>query len=293
MSLVVNNTVSIWEDQEKLKEIRKIVSATPLTDMEFTCLIELGKATQLNPFLKEIWAVKYKQGTSANIFIGRDGYRKAAQRHPDYEWHEPVALYENDIFKRIGGEIHHEYNMKNRGELLGAYCLIKRKSSARPVCVEVSLQEYSTGQSMWRDAKSGGKPETMIKKVAEAQALRMCFQEMFQGTYSDSEVIKEEKPLHLVDGLTQTDKLNNILGESIIDEETGELMQNDSQENAHDPISENQINALYAIMTEKEFSQERIDKIIDYILTKYKITNLFELTNEQAQKILSKLKEKQ
>ena len=45
------------------------------------------------------------------------------------------------------------------------------------------MEEYSLPQSLWKS-----KPETMIKKVAEAQALRQSFQEVFAGTYSYAEI---------------------------------------------------------------------------------------------------------
>lgn len=44
------------------------------------------------------------------------------------------------------------------------------------------MSEYNTGRSVWAQ-----KPSTMIKKVAEAQVLRMTFQELFAGTYDESE----------------------------------------------------------------------------------------------------------
>ena len=54
----------------------------------------------------------------------------------------------------------------------------------------VELSEYDTKQSVWKT-----KPATMIKKVAEAQGLRWAFQELFAGTYEESEeVIEEQKP---------------------------------------------------------------------------------------------------
>lgn len=50
------------------------------------------------------------------------------------------------------------------------------------------LTEYATGKSLWVT-----KPETMIKKVAEAQVLRMTFVEEFNGTYDESEEWDDKK----------------------------------------------------------------------------------------------------
>jgi phage recombination protein Bet len=208
----------IWEQDAMLKQIKASYAPT-LTDLEFKQFIELGKATGLNPFLREIWAVKYGS-SAAQVFIGRDGYRKSAQSNPDYDYHQVDAVYTNDKFEIVKGEIHHSYNLSDRGNLLGAYCIVKRKSAERSIYVFCDIKEYSTGKSLWAT-----KPATMIKKVAEAQALRMAFQGLFAGTYSDAEDWREEREInpagksqvrgidglktHL--GLTNSDKMSLAL----------------------------------------------------------------------------------
>lgn len=186
LAIVDNKTTSIsmWESREDLALIKESFGKN-LSSGEWNMLVQMGKATGLNPFLKEIWAVKYGT-TAAQVFIGRDGYRKSAQRHPLYDYHISDAVYSGDEFYVVDGEIKHKYNLTNRGELVGAYCIVKRKGSSRSSYVYVELKEYSTGQSLWSMAGKG-KPATMIKKVAEAQALKSAFQELFAGTYSEYE----------------------------------------------------------------------------------------------------------
>lgn len=178
--------LTLWKTQDQLAEIKSIY-AKGLTDGEFTTFVNMGIATQLNPFLKEIWAVKY--GSSpANIFIGRDGYRKAAQRSPEYDFHFVDAVYSGDTFTVENGEVKHNYKLVGRGSLMGAYATAKRKNSTKGSFVFVELSEYDTKQSVWKT-----KPATMIKKVAEAQVLRMTFQELFAGTYDESEQWENKK----------------------------------------------------------------------------------------------------
>lgn len=179
------SNIELWEKPDSRLEIKKIY-AEKLTDLEFTIFVQMGKALDLNPFLREIWAVKYSG--SAQIFIGRDGYRRNAQRYPLYDHHIVDAVYSNDSFEVNNGEVSHKYNIKDRGALKGAYCSVLRKGAARAVYTYVELSEYYTGQSLWKS-----KPATMIKKVAEAQALRMAFQELFAGTYDESEDFTELK----------------------------------------------------------------------------------------------------
>ena len=186
LSIMANELV-IWDDKKTL-EIKKLY-APDLTNNEFQIFCEIGKSTWLNPFLREIWAVKYGS-TPASIFIGRDGYRKSAQASPLYDWHSSEDIRENDTFSIKDGEVIHNMNMKDRGKLVWAYALAQRKGATRPNYTRVDLVEYNTGKSVWAT-----KPSTMIKKVAEAQVLRMTFQDLFAGTYDESEEweTKEDK----------------------------------------------------------------------------------------------------
>lgn len=181
LSIIQNNSgaLSIWEG-ESLKQIKEIY-AKALSGSEFIVFMEMGKAMRLNPFLREIWAVKYGNN-AASIFIGRDGYRKNAQSHPNYDYHLADAVYSNDHFEVTNGIVNHKYNLKDRGQLLGAYCIVKRKTSSNVIYTFVELAEYDLNQGVWKQKKS-----TMIKKVAESQCLRSAFQELFAGTYDESE----------------------------------------------------------------------------------------------------------
>lgn len=176
-SLTVN---SDWNKDTFLADVKKVYGKD-LQDHEFSLLCQLGMATNLNPFLREIWAVKYGNAP-ATIFIGRDGYRKAAQNYNNYDYHIVDSVYSNDDFRIENSKIIHNYNITDRGKLVGAYCSVKRKSSSKPMFVYVDLNEYNLKKSVWLT-----KPATMIKKVAEAQGLRMAFQSIFAGTYDESE----------------------------------------------------------------------------------------------------------
>jgi phage recombination protein Bet len=272
-----NKAITIWEDETKLNEIRKLF-APKLTPLEFQYFVRLGMETGLNPFMKELWAVKYGD-SPAQIFIGRDGYRKSAQRYPDYNYHQCDTVYANDQFKIVRGEIEHSYTLQNRGELIGAYCIVKRRHSEKPIYVFVEFSEYSTDKSLWKT-----KPATMIKKVAEAQALRMAFQDLLGGTYCPEELEHSttiEKPLQVIEGHTQTEKLKSYLNISFAEPE--EVINDESL------ITDEQINTIYEIMSAKGFTEERTAKAIDYILKRYKVDALTMLTTTQAQEFITKL----
>jgi phage recombination protein Bet len=197
--------IQLWTDSTKVQEIKKVF-APNLSDSEFSTLVGIGQATGLNPFLREIWAVKYGNNP-ASIFVGRDGYRKTAQSNPDYDYHLTDAVYQNDSFSVTDGEVKHSYSVKQRGMIIGAYCVVKRKKSSKPIFTFVELKEYSTGKSLW-----GTKPATMIKKVAEAQGLRMAFQGIFAGTYDESEAWEVKEVKNTATVATPPQKKENIEG---------------------------------------------------------------------------------
>lgn len=197
-----DNELSVWSDDKQVAEV-KAIYGKDLTDSEFNILRGIGKATGLNPFLREVWAVKY--GTSpASIFVGRDGYRKAAQGNIDYDFHLVDAVYTNDDFTIEDGVVKHTYKIADRGSLVGAYCTVKRKGSTKATFTFVELKEYYAGNKDETGKVKVGKfgemkatlwdtkPATMIKKVAEAQGLRMAFQSLFGGTYDESEQWEEK-----------------------------------------------------------------------------------------------------
>jgi phage recombination protein Bet len=265
----LNNSLTMWEDNQKIEEIRKLF-APKLTEMEFQYFVGLGKAAGLNPFLREIWSVKYDERSPAQVFIGRDGYRKAAQAHHEYDYHQCDAVYENDTFEVQDGLVKHAYKLTNRGALIGAYCIAKRHKSSRPMYVFVEVKEYSTGKSVWSQ-----KPATMIKKVAESQCLRACFQDLLGGTYGEEEMPNnqiENNNIRVIQGGTQTETLKNILNTTTIDAEvvnteTGEVT-TVTKEHAiaadNEPISQENIDKIEILMDEKEFDEARKKKAFDY-----------------------------
>jgi len=194
-----NKSLTIWDTKQT--EIYNLFGAPKnLNKVEFELFCEMGKALQLNPFLSEIFATKYKGKTK--IFIGRDGYRKNAINHPKYQGHFVDSIYSKDQFKIKNCTPEHNYATGDRGNLIGAYCLVYVQGYKIPTFVRVSLVEYDKsvkpgeknakgepkGNNTWNEI-----PETMIKKVAEAQGLKMAFPDRFNGTYDAAENWTEDQ----------------------------------------------------------------------------------------------------
>lgn len=172
--------VKVWSN-DALPILRKNLYPT-LTDQEFVILVGMGRRFNADPYKRQIWAVKYEKTQPASIFLARDFYRKEAQKEKTYDGHYAEAVYSNDEFRMVDGVPHHEWELKDRGELLGAYGVAYRKGIKKPFFVFAPIKEYNKNHSTWRTM-----PETMIKKVGEAQVLRMAFMERFEGTYDESE----------------------------------------------------------------------------------------------------------
>ena len=140
--------------------------AKDCTENEFLLLMQLAKTYQLDPFAKQIWAVKYGNNPAA-IFCGRDGFLAIAHRSGKFDGMESGTRKDGD-------------------DLIG-WCKVYRKDMSHPFEVEVSLSEYSTGKNLWQT-----KPKTMIVKVAESHALRRAFG--ISGLYAPEEIDTGDRP---------------------------------------------------------------------------------------------------
>ena len=152
-----------------------------VTDAEVNMFLSLCKFNKLNPFLKEVYLIKY--GSSpATMVVGKDVLLKRAMRNPRYEGTKAGVITVN-----AKGELkEREGTFVLDGEtLVGGWAQVFVKGYATPIYASVSIKEYSTGQSNWKS-----KPATMIRKVALAQALREAFPEETTALYEASEMDK-------------------------------------------------------------------------------------------------------
>lgn len=276
-----NKTTELdWHNQEILDELKGMYGKD-LTDVEWLIFVGIGKTTGLNPINREIWAYKFGSAP-ATIFIGRDGYRVVASRHPRYLAHTVEAVYETDDFIiNQDGSYSHKLTVKNafadRGKLVGAYCIVSYRDTDKTIQVMIpNSKGYNKGRSTWNDI-----PDTMLKKVAEAQALRMAFPEQFNGTYHEY-----EKPL------TQTEVLKDKLGindpHKVIDSQTGEVLdevEDGTTFDNDDNINIDQLTAIRDLMDEKNLSPERKQKA----LAQFEVDKIESLSCKNANTLISQL----
>ena len=263
-SMVVSDTterILDIKDPQVLKDLKEMYAGKNINQTEFMMFLKMIESLSLNPFKREIYLIKYGS-QAASIVIARDGYRRMAQEQAEYDYHIVDAIYSKDDFRVENGQPFHKYSIvDSRGELFGAWCVVKRKSSSREMFVVVKMKEYENlNNPSWKKY-----PETMIKKVAEGQALKMAFQGVFAGTYIEGEMDEDEttvqkpnpsKEKAITVEATTAEPLNTVF------EAIEELKNCDTEEQFND-FSNNRLPKLLKEMSKEEKTQvkEFYDKI--------------------------------
>lgn len=171
--IAVQTTKGITNDLSGLSnekiELLKRTFCKDLTNDELELFIHVCKKTGLDPFIKQIYAVK--RGGVMTIQTSIDGLRLIADRTKSYS---------------PGREPSFTYTKEN--SLVSATAYIKKRTSDG-VWHEISstafFNEYkpSYKNNFWSD-----KPHIMLAKCAEAMALRRAFPAEMTGLYSDDEM---------------------------------------------------------------------------------------------------------
>ncbi len=157
-----------------------LVSGDPdkVSFQEVAMFINLCKFNHLNPWLKEAYLIKYGN-SPATMVVGKEAFLKRAEANKNYDGCESGIIVEdeNGLVQYRTGTMKRETDT-----LIGGYAEVWRKDREHSTRVEVSMSEYSTGKSNW-----ASKPATMIRKVAQVQALREAFPGEIGGMYTEEE----------------------------------------------------------------------------------------------------------
>jgi phage recombination protein Bet len=136
-----------------------------ISDQEVMMFLKLCQYQKLNPFLREVYIIKFGDFPATTV-TGKETFLKRAMRNPKYEGHT-TGISEDG--KEAWAEVY-----------LDGYQV--------PIKCEVDYDEYvglknGKPNKMWES-----KPKTMLKKVALVQALREAFPEDLGGLYSQEEI---------------------------------------------------------------------------------------------------------
>jgi phage recombination protein Bet len=143
-----------------------------LNDQEFALYLEVAKRTGLDPFRKQIYALK--RGGRLTIMTGIDGFRVLALRSGAYEGQTPPQWCgEDGVWRDVWLEAKPPAAARQ-----GVY----RRGFREPVWGVARFASYRA-DNLWNKM-----PEVMIAKCAEALAIRKAFPEDTSGLYSEDEM---------------------------------------------------------------------------------------------------------
>lgn len=182
--LVDQNTREVSKMPELNMEIIKKYICPNASEQEIYTFLQLCKAQNLNPFLREAYLVKYGN-SPATIVTGKETFTKRADKLPQYDGFKAgiIVLSHDKIVYREGSFY------TSAEQVLGGWAEVYCKGKSVPFRNEVSLEEYEgkkqdgTPTKMWNEKKG-----TMIRKVALVQSLREAFPDTFGGQYSPEEI---------------------------------------------------------------------------------------------------------
>ena len=195
-------TVEYEVEGQKIKLTPSIVQQyivgtnAKITLQEFKLFTELCKVRKLNPFLREAYLIKYKEGTPAQLVVGKDAILKRAVLNPNYD-----GIESGNKKKKEDGTIEERQGTfkLEEEELVGGWARVFRKDWTHPTYSSVSFNEVAqkTGQGQL-NSNWANKGATMVEKVAKVRALRETFVEDLSGMY-EAEEVEQDLPVETVE----------------------------------------------------------------------------------------------
>ena len=163
-----------YEDKQVTATLKQTVAAG-LTDAEFSLFVQFCQGTGLNPFKKEIWAIK--AGGRLQLMTGINGFRAIANNHQNYDG------IEIGLIGKGGEYLPAAYP---GGDYIGAWSKCYRKDRKIPTEGIAMLADYDKSFGNWKTMK-----RVMIMKCAESVALRQAFPQQLNGLYTPDEMPQE------------------------------------------------------------------------------------------------------
>lgn len=153
--------------------------AVGATDEELQLFMAVCKKTGLDPFSRQIYAIK--RGVKMTIQVGIDGFRAKAQETGEYEGQTGPFWCGTD------GKWTDTWLDKKppAAARIGVY-----RTGFREACWGFArFDAYSQESPIWKKM-----PEVMLAKCAEALALRKAFPDQLSGLYTSDEMDQADRP---------------------------------------------------------------------------------------------------
>lgn len=171
-----------------------------LSDAELRLFALVAKRSGLDPFAKQIFAVK-RQGR-VTFQTSQEGYLSIAARTGEYD-----GCDEPEYGPMTGNPAHPEW----------ATVRVYRKGMARGVAATAYWSEYYPGDQqghMWKKM-----PRVMLAKVARVAALRLAFPYVYADLYSEDEMAQADRPVPQA-----SRPAARVVEGAIVDTQTGEIV---------------------------------------------------------------------
>lgn len=198
MSIQARESHQIVEFTSEKKELlRKTLCKSLTSNNEMELFLHTCTRLGLDPFLKQIYAVK--RGDTMTIQTGIDGYRLIAERSGRYmPGKEPSFAYDKE------------------GRLFSATSYVKKlgpDNQWHEIACTAIYTEYAPiyqgkVSGMWKD-----KGHLMLAKCAESAALRRAFPAEMSGVYTDDEMEQADNQLNKHTG--EINKMVEVRGPTI------------------------------------------------------------------------------
>ena len=164
-----------WLTNEEIAFVKKQFFPLQAKPDDIMFCLEVAKSYNLNPILRQIFFVPRKFKDDKGVWhekveplVGRDGFLAIAHKMGNFGGIETTS-----VLKEVPCQTNGKWGMKQ--DLVGI-CKVFKKGCEKPFVVEVAYSEYVQRKANGEPTQFwASKPDTMIKKVAESQALRKAF----------------------------------------------------------------------------------------------------------------------
>lgn len=229
-----------------------------VTEQELLMFRKLCQYQRLNPFLREVYLIKYSSDSPATMVTGKETFLKRANRNQTYAGHQTGISTDGKT----------------------AWACVYRQGFDNPIKCEVDYNEYvglKNGQPnrMWKS-----KPKTMLKKVALVQALREAFPADLVGLYAQEEI-----------NTLNQDLPTEEIKQAKVHPEKEEMQRDPAEERVK--VTKQQIKIIYVLLGKLNITDdfEKHQQVSSLLNHREVIKSLNDLTKDEAGIVITALQD--